>query len=89
MSNPTIGIRIDPKKIQLIRKVCKARGEDISDFVRRSIFLELAKLSYLNQDEKKALGFKIEVENNEHQGIAFFNKAGKSSKKDREIDEGS
>jgi hypothetical protein len=45
--------------IQLLKKVCEARGEDLSDFVRRAVKMELARLSYLNDEEKKALGFKV------------------------------
>ena len=33
-----------------------SRGEDVSDFVRRAIKVELAKLSFLSAEEKKALG---------------------------------
>jgi hypothetical protein len=42
----------------LLERVCRDRGEDISDFVRRAIKKELAKLSYLSLEEKKALGVK-------------------------------
>ncbi len=42
----------------LMDQVCKARGEDLSDFVRRSIRKELASLSFLSEDQKKALGIK-------------------------------
>jgi hypothetical protein len=36
--------------------VCEVRREDLSDFVRRAIAVELSCLSYLSRDEKKALG---------------------------------
>jgi len=42
--------------IVLLKKVCKARGEDLSDFVRRAIYKELAILSFLPKEQKKALG---------------------------------
>jgi hypothetical protein len=42
----------------LLERVCKARGEDVSDFVRRSVRKELARLSFLSPVEKKALGLK-------------------------------
>jgi len=58
MSNPVIGVRISKEDRDLLDTVCKARGEDLSDFVRRSIRKELATLSYLSDDEKKALGVK-------------------------------
>jgi hypothetical protein len=45
--------------ILLLKKVCSARGENLSSFVRRAIRTELARLSYLTEDEKKALGILI------------------------------
>lgn len=56
MSNSYVGFRIDPADRQLLKKVCKARGENMSDFARRAIKRELASLSYYNQETKKALG---------------------------------
>ena len=44
----------DDKK--LLVKVCDNRRETITDFVRRSVMAELARLSYLTPEEKKALG---------------------------------
>jgi hypothetical protein len=44
-----------------LEKVCKSRGEDVSDFVRRSVRKELAGMSYLPAEDKKALGMKPEV----------------------------
>jgi len=58
VSNLTIGVRISKEDRMLIDQVCKARGEDLSDFVRRSIRKELASLSFLSDDQKKALGIK-------------------------------
>jgi uncharacterized protein (DUF1778 family) len=58
VSNLTIGVRIPKEDRELLNKVCKARGEDLSDFVRRSILKELANLSFLSDDRKKALGIK-------------------------------
>ena len=55
MSNQ-IGIRMRRKDLDILKQVCKARGEDVSSFVRRSVLKELARLSYLTQEEKKALG---------------------------------
>jgi hypothetical protein len=63
MSNNTIGVRIPQEDKALLEKVCKARGEDVSDFVRRSIKKELASLSFLSAEEKKALGVKAENQN--------------------------
>jgi len=58
VSNTTIGVRIPAEDRELLDKVCKARGEDLSDFVRRSIRKELASLGFLSNDQKKALGIK-------------------------------
>lgn len=58
MSNLVLGVRVTPRDRQLLDKVCKARGEDLSDFVRRAIRKELAELSFLPADDKKALGVK-------------------------------
>jgi uncharacterized protein (DUF1778 family) len=60
MSNKAIGVRITTEDRQLLQKVCRARGEDLSDFVRRSIRKELASLSFLPAEDKKALGIKVE-----------------------------
>jgi len=58
MSNTIIGVRIPVEDRELLHNVCKARGEDLSDFVRRSIRKELASLGFLSNDQKKALGIK-------------------------------
>jgi hypothetical protein len=47
---------MEPSDRALLQKVCKARGEDLSDFARRAIKKELASLSFYNQETKKALG---------------------------------
>ncbi len=60
MSNNIVGVRLPEGDKALLEKVCKARGEDLSDFIRRSIRKELASLSYLTDDDKKALGMKPE-----------------------------
>jgi hypothetical protein len=56
MSNAVVGVRITEEDRKLLREVCHARGEDLSDFIRRAIKTELARLSYYPQDVKKALG---------------------------------
>ena len=61
MVNRQIGVRMELKDIELLREVCRARGEDLSDFVRRAIKMELAMLSYLSDAEKKALGVNVKV----------------------------
>ncbi|MGB9622495.1 MAG: hypothetical protein ACPL07_01500 [Candidatus Bathyarchaeia archaeon] len=42
--------------MELLRKVCKARGETVSGFTRRAVLIELAKLGYLGSENCKALG---------------------------------
>jgi hypothetical protein len=57
MSN-IIFARMKTEDILLLRKVCQARGENLSNFVRRAVRMELARLSFLSDEEKKALGVK-------------------------------
>ena len=54
-----IAARIDCEIKKLIEKICQARGEDLSDFVRYSIRKELARLSFLPTEDKKALGINL------------------------------
>ena len=42
-------------KYELVKKLCEARGERISAFVRRAIYRELAKLGLLPEDEAKLI----------------------------------
>ena len=60
MLSTTIGVRIQIEDRKLLEKVCEARGEDISDFIRRAIRKELASLSFYPEDVKKALGIRKE-----------------------------
>jgi hypothetical protein len=55
-----INIRLDPEAKALLEKVARDRGEDVSSFVRRAIKIELARLSFLSPEEKKALGVRLE-----------------------------
>lgn len=50
-----IGVRLRPDDLQLLRRVCEARGETPSTFVRRAMRKELGRLSFLTTLEKKAL----------------------------------
>lgn len=52
----SVGFRMAEEDVNLLKKVSDARGEDISDFIRRSILTELARLSYFTVEKKKALG---------------------------------
>jgi len=51
-----LSIRMTKRDKELLEKICKARGEDPSGFVRRAIRKEFANLCYLPEEEKKALG---------------------------------
>ena len=57
-----IVIRVEPSLKELVKQVAQARGESISNFVRRAIKSELARLSYLSPAEKKALGITAQEE---------------------------
>lgn len=50
-----VGFRFPIEDIELLQKICKLRGEDMSDFVRRSTRKEMARLNYLSGEDKKAL----------------------------------
>ena len=56
-----VGVRVTADLYTKIKLVSSSRGEDVSDFVRRSILKELATLSFVSIEQKKALGLK-EVE---------------------------
>ena len=52
----SVAVRITKRDKELLERICRARGEDPSDFVRRAVRKEFATLSYLPEEEKKALG---------------------------------
>jgi len=54
-----ISVRVG-RDLILLKKVCRMRGENVSDFVRRAIKIELVKLSFFTKEEKKALGLRQE-----------------------------
>jgi len=54
-----IGVRLTQELYSLLSRVAESRGEDVSDFVRRAVYKELAGLSYLPEDQKKALGIPV------------------------------
>lgn len=58
MSNlvKVVGVRVTEDLYSKLTTISAARGEDVSDFIRRSILKELASLSFLSKDQKKALG---------------------------------
>ena len=54
-----LGIRLKPEEKKLLQRVSDARGEDVSSFVRRSVFKELASLNLLPADQVRALGLEV------------------------------
>lgn len=54
-----IGVKFTESDAKLVKSVAVARGENVSDFVRRSVRKELARLSYLSVEDRKALGLLI------------------------------
>ncbi|MCJ7633557.1 ribbon-helix-helix protein, CopG family [Candidatus Bathyarchaeota archaeon] len=61
MPNTNLGVRVSPKDRELLERICKTRGEDLSDFIRRAIKKELASLTFCNQETRKALGIRLEA----------------------------
>jgi uncharacterized protein (DUF1778 family) len=59
MKTQVVGIRVSVELYKLLSQVSDARGECIADFVRRSILKELATLSFLPAEQKKALGVQV------------------------------
>jgi hypothetical protein len=59
MLGTTITVRMKQKDRKLLEKVCDARGEDLSHFIRRAIRKELASLSFYPEETEKALGLEI------------------------------
>lgn len=55
MLTENMGVRFDPHTYELIKKVAAAQGIGGCDFVRVSVKRELARLSFLPDEEKKAL----------------------------------
>lgn len=54
-ANKIISVRFSISDANLLNEVLKNRGQDVSDFVRLSVRKELARLSFLTTEEKKAL----------------------------------
>ncbi len=66
-NNLIISVRFQVSDVDLLKKVANSRGENVSDFVRLSVKKEFARLSFLSDEEKKALEVTNEV-NNEPKG---------------------
>jgi len=56
--NKIIATRFTIEDANLLRDVSNQQGLDVSDFVRNAVRKELARLSYLTDEDKKALGIK-------------------------------
>lgn len=56
MAQPLVFARMPQNTLSLVKRVCRLRGENVSVFVRRAVLAELARLSFLDADTKKALG---------------------------------
>lgn len=54
-TNKIVSVRFSVSDAHLLTEVARNRGQDVSDFVRLSVRKELARLSFLTPDEKKAL----------------------------------
>ena len=61
-TNTYIGTRIEPELKEIIEKVAKERGMNVSDFLRFLIRRELAELSFLPEETKKAFGLLKEAQ---------------------------
>jgi uncharacterized protein (DUF1778 family) len=55
MLTELVGVRLDTTTYDLIQKVAAAQGIGACDFIRKSVRRELARLSFLPMEEKKAL----------------------------------
>ena len=55
MKYARINLRTKASDVELLKKVCDARGEGLGNFVRRAIRKELAGLGFLDGEEKQAL----------------------------------
>jgi len=53
---------VPPDIHNLVKEVSEARTESISNFLRRAVLQELARLSYLPAKQKKALGVPVTPE---------------------------
>lgn len=56
--NTKLGFKVDKKTAQKFKAFCDARGQNLSSVLRKLVLTELAEHSYLNDEEKKALGVK-------------------------------
>jgi len=47
--------RVPERDKQIVDEITEHRGENVSDFVRRAVKRELARMGYLTEEEKQAL----------------------------------
>jgi len=55
------GVRFTEDIYSKLKAIANARGEDVSDFIRRAILKELAALNFLSEFENKALGVNLKL----------------------------
>jgi len=54
-------VRVTEDLYSKLKTISAARGEDVSDFIRRAVLKELASLGFLSEEQKKALGVSSRV----------------------------
>jgi len=50
-----VGFRMPPQEKELLQKFCSATGQDLSDFIRASLLIRMAKLRLLNPERTKII----------------------------------
>ncbi|RLF07647.1 MAG: hypothetical protein DRJ69_06960 [Thermoprotei archaeon] len=50
-----VSVRLSRRDKELLDRLCEARGEEISDFIRRAIRKELARAGLLDPEEARLL----------------------------------
>lgn len=58
-----IGVKFPDADARLVKEVAVARGQDVSSFIRLAVRKELARLSFLSEQGKKALEIVMEIKN--------------------------
>jgi len=54
-----VSVRLPRDRAELIEKLCYARGEQLSNFIRRAIYRELARMGLLPAEEAKLLEIRL------------------------------
>ncbi|OYT52450.1 hypothetical protein B6U66_01735 [Candidatus Bathyarchaeota archaeon ex4484_135] len=54
-----IGVRVSPQMKKILERLAEARGEQLSDLVRRAIKRELARAGLLDPEEAKLLEIRL------------------------------